>query len=235
MSAALWVAINVAVWKWPWLVSYASSGAITRVEDWSIAAILFGGIIALRLLLSPYWAWKEMKTQRDTARADAAKALASKGEEIAAFRKQGEDREKADKKHALKIIDAYVAAVQSGKTPLQALLAAGAADFDSNDEVVRLCDDLARFGHGNPFDMLLADYPKEGYLQFLEVARVRGKRLSRESIYEDALEMSHPASPPASPPAENLSFADFDPEDHTEIKPPLPTPDTEALPPSQAS
>ena len=67
VTAILWVGINAAAWKWPWLVSYASGGKITEINDWALAAILFGGIIVLRLLLAPYWAWKEMKAERDAA------------------------------------------------------------------------------------------------------------------------------------------------------------------------
>jgi hypothetical protein len=161
------------------VISWSAQIAGATFSKWFV---LFSGMAA-GAVISAFCVWRDERKTLLKERQNTSDRAAEKME--------------VEKKRGREIYDNCLSAVASGKSPLQALIIAGAADFDTNADVIRLCSDLVRFGHEHPFDMLNGAIREEGYLEFLQVARLRGKILSRVSIYEDALDMMNPPTSPS--------------------------------------
>jgi hypothetical protein len=179
------------------VISWSAQIAGATFSKWFV---LFSGMAA-GAVISAFCVWRDERKTLLKERQNTSEAIEAKDAVIAALKGVLDDRAaekmEVEKKRGREIYDNCLSAVASGKSPLQALIIAGAADFDTNADVIRLCSDLVRFGHEHPFDMLNGAIREEGYLEFLQVARLRGKILSRVSIYEDALDMMNPPTSPS--------------------------------------
>lgn len=79
------------------------------------------------------------------------------------------------------IFQKVVDEITSGTYPPAALLMANADELDTNEELLKLCDDLVGYGHQPPFKTVAVIegklLGKEEYLEFLKEARRRGCKL----------------------------------------------------------
>lgn len=235
VTAIVWVGINAAAWKWPWLVSYVSGGKITEVNDWALAAILFGGIVVLRLLLSPYWAWKEMRAERDAKDLEKEAKLSHVEKERAGL--QARLRNESDARIE-KLVDQACAILRASPNQpsftLRALQLAGVAELETEEEFTFICQALVNRNYPDPRDLIESVLP-DGWLNFIRFANKDGRALDRpESVYENGMRMYGTFVPPSCSDAEFGALVDIalSPLNPT---PPSQAPDKEAPLPLPAS
>ena len=87
-----------------------------------------------------------------------------------------------------KLLLACVDAIASGVSPLRALQLAKADELDTNDDLVRLCDDLVALGHPHPFEILEGEQLKPYWLPFLQAARLKALILGDSARDFEALQ-----------------------------------------------
>lgn len=141
------------------------------------------GCVDLRLLV--YKRLKALVALRDGKKTSANAKLLDASE-------QG-DKDRAD------ILRRCSEAIRAGETPLRALQIARADELSTNDDLVRLCDDLVRLGFEHPFAFLQGETLQPFWLEFLKQARLRGFVLGTYPRQEfDAMsEIFFPPKPPS--------------------------------------
>lgn len=127
-------------------------------------------------------------------------------------------REKHRRDVLLCIVDYYKKNSYDG---LKALRVCKADELESNDELLKLCDDLVKYDHPHPLFEIKRHVPQEEWLNFLKEARLRGMDLGDKSELSRYFIKRHPAykqllgnafeiSAIASPNLQNLTERGFD-------------------------
>ena len=69
-STSSGVAVGFVLWKWGSLMSQDIQNAVASVGGWMIPVGAAALVTVIRIVLSPFWAWQEMKNERDILKAE---------------------------------------------------------------------------------------------------------------------------------------------------------------------
>lgn len=174
----------------PLTVSMLKKFGVANQEDamnnlfWQIPIGAAAVWVFARLLVSPYWVYKE-------AQAKAQMNLSQLGEESDKLKsqiaRQSELARKEKDERLGKIYLAYVDGVtKENKYPLQAIVDAGVLEIETDAELSELCTLWKAHGLPDPFQDF-SDFQDHEKLPFLKIARARGLNVS--SLREACLEI----------------------------------------------
>ena len=114
------------------MMDAATQNNVTGLGAFLIPVTACALISALRLIMSPFWAWQEMKNERDAAKTSLESSTKTQRERVLTRTTELQR--------------------DNSKEPLfKALLDARSADLVTNDDIEWVCDELKRLGYDDPF------------------------------------------------------------------------------------
>jgi hypothetical protein len=160
--------IGFITWKWPSVISSLFGGRVVTIPESTLLFFVLVAIILIRLGLSPYWAFQDLKKERDEFKLDLdelREIIRQRGKsKTETLLSKAVDMMRESQKS--RIADLFI-------EPIGALVSV-ADELRTEEEVVELCEALRKHTGSDPFTGLILRYQTsfEGRrLSFIKEAR----------------------------------------------------------------